>query len=383
MIYQYTGQPGHGKTLHGMLKALEFKDQGRLVYACNIRDLDYEKSGFLPMTPEQFRDWPNFLPDGAVCLVDEIYEHEMLAKRPVGSKVPNHVEQLAKHRHRGIDFIFICQSPKSQMDVFVHDLIEQHTHVRRRFGLPVVHLRIFDRFEPNPTKGHPLIVKRVRLPKRPMGMYKSTEFDTTEKNIPWYYPAALVLVLAIGYGIYYNFNSVNEKFSGEKTVALTGENGATAKVEHGQGVQNSSVENKTETLEQYIDQYTPRIASQPWSAPAYDKLDPPQNPPRIFCMSSGNPSDSCGCITDQGTTYELDLATCRTISFHGQYEPYLDVVQNGEKAAAEVEQRLAISSSNRENSSVPQGGDSVIGSQADPSKIGVDASKVKGWIKSY
>ena len=57
MIYWYTGQPGHGKTLHGIDRLLEFKDQGRAVYACNIREFDYARAGVLEMTPEQFRDF--------------------------------------------------------------------------------------------------------------------------------------------------------------------------------------------------------------------------------------------------------------------------------------------------------------------------------------
>ena len=150
MIYWFTGQPGHGKTLHALEKAMEFRDAGRLVYVCNVLQFDYEKSRMLPMTPEQFRDWMTFLPDGAVAVVDEAYEHEMLPKRPPGSKVPAHVQQLAKHRHRGLDFIFVSQSPKKQCDDFVHDLIERHIHVRRRFGLPYVHCRTFDRHSSSP-----------------------------------------------------------------------------------------------------------------------------------------------------------------------------------------------------------------------------------------
>lgn len=71
MIYWFTGQPGHGKTLHAIEKLLEYKDQGRMTFACNIREFDYVKTGVLEMTPQQFCDWPNFLPDGAVALVDE------------------------------------------------------------------------------------------------------------------------------------------------------------------------------------------------------------------------------------------------------------------------------------------------------------------------
>lgn len=62
MIYWFTGQPGHGKTLHAIEKLLEYKDQGRMTFACNIREFDYAKTGVLEMTPQQFCDWPNFCP---------------------------------------------------------------------------------------------------------------------------------------------------------------------------------------------------------------------------------------------------------------------------------------------------------------------------------
>src|SRR5207342_1846194 len=114
MIYWYTGQPGHGKTLHAIDHALNFRDEGRLVYVGNVRGFKYDQARVLPITPEQFRDWMNFLPDGAVCFIDEAYEHEMLPKRAPGSRVPEHVKELAKHRHRGIDFIFVSQSPAKQ-----------------------------------------------------------------------------------------------------------------------------------------------------------------------------------------------------------------------------------------------------------------------------
>lgn len=90
-------------------------------------------------------------------------------RRP-GSKVSDHVREPAKHWHRDLDFIFVSQSPAKQVDEFVHDLIERHIHVRRRLGLPFAHLRIFDHFERNPEKASPLILKRVKLPKRPMGL---------------------------------------------------------------------------------------------------------------------------------------------------------------------------------------------------------------------
>ncbi|EMT5434786.1 zonular occludens toxin family protein [Stenotrophomonas maltophilia] len=336
MIYWYTGQPGHGKTLHGIDRLLEFKDQGRAVYACNIREFDYAKAGVLEMTPEQFRDWPNFLPDGAVALVDEAYEHNMLPKRPPGSKVPTHVEQLAKHRHRGLDFIFISQSPDKQCDQFVHDLIERHVHVRRRFGTKFVHLREFDRFESQAEKATPLVVKRKALPKRPMGLYKSTELDTTERKIPWYYVALPVAVVG-GLGLmYYTFGNMGERLGGgTATPPSPSAQSAHATLDGASATAGGAgAARGTKTIREYVDQFMPRIPSEPWSAPAYDNaISLPTAAPRLFCMSSlagenanGDQGEaSCTCFTEQGTRYQLaDEPTCRYIARHGQYEPFRD-----------------------------------------------------------
>ena len=326
MIYWYTGQPGHGKTLCAIARAMEFKEQGRLVYVCNVRDFDYEKTGMEKMTPADFRDWMNFLPDGAVCLVDEAYEQEMLPKRPPGSKVPQHVEKLATHRHRGLDFIFVCQSPDKQVDQFVHDLIERHIHVRRRFGTSYQHLREFDRYERNPEKATPLVVRRQRLPKKAMGTYKSTEMDTTERRIPWFYIAFLIGIPAVLGLMYYTFGNMGKRLGGSAPEpALIAQanaqeaNGALATVATGANTAEPL------TAEEFSARFYPRIPSQPWSAPAYDGLAVPSEAPRVFCMSSGEDLDgTCTCLTEQGTKFYMPTNTCRVIAREGQYEPFYD-----------------------------------------------------------
>lgn len=335
MIYWYTGQPGHGKTLHAIDRLLEFKDKGRIVYACNIRQFDYAKTGVLEMTPEQFKDWPNFLPDGAVALVDEAYEHGMLPKRPAGAKVPYHVEQLAKHRHRGLDFIFVSQSPDKQCDQFVHDLIERHIHVRRRFGTKFVHLREFDRFEAQAEKAIPLTTTRKALPKRPMGTYQSTELDTTEKKIPWYYIAFPIGIALALFLMYYSFGSMGSRLGGgSETVAQVNAGAATPR-DGAYATAGGAGDPPTQpkTAAEYAQQFIPRVPSEPWSAPAYDAvLTLPTEPPRLFCMSSMGGNDgqgrhaepSCTCVTEQGTPYLLDESTCRFVARRGQYEPFRD-----------------------------------------------------------
>lgn len=347
MIYQYTGQPGHGKTLHAIDQAIEFRDQGRLVYVCNVRNFDHAKAKMLPLSPEQFRDWPNTVPEGAVVLVDECYEHEMLPKRSPGSKVPTHIKELAKHRHTGRDFIFVCQSPSKQMDEFVHDNIERHTHVRRRFGLGFVHLRIFDRYERNPERAHPLILKRVRLPKRPMGLYESTVLDTTEKKVPWYYPAAIGMLLAVLVGGLYTTGRIKDRFSTDKSAtAEAGHVGNGAQATVPPGLAKKGADDKApKTVAEYAAEQRPRFPTMPWTAPAFDHR-PVVSDPQILCMEAKEGIDaegqvqpaSCTCMTEQGTRYYIRAddggGLCRAVARHGpSYNPYRKAAEASQASA--------------------------------------------------
>ncbi|MEQ1511612.1 MAG: zonular occludens toxin domain-containing protein [Lysobacteraceae bacterium] len=381
MIYWYTGQPGHGKTLHAIDHMIEFKKNGRLCYVCNVRDFDYEKAGMLEMTPAQFRDWMNFLPDGAVALVDECYEHGMLPRRAPGATLPTHVEQLAKHRHRGIDFIFVSQSPDKQCDSFTHDLIDRHVHVKRRYGTQFVSLREFDRFEARAEKAVPLVTRRVKLPKRPMGLYKSTELDTTERRIPWFYYALVVGVpLALGYWFFLS-SHMSDRLSGEEESAELKEklgiapgNGAQATVP------GASPQLALPSGRDYAREMSPRIEGQPWTAPAYDSTAFAPHPPRLFCASSGwDGSDSCSCITDQGTVYFVQLDKCRIIARNGQLDPFYDARDQ------EANRLDAVDQKNRLRASLEEGG-SLRGAVEVPSASPVRGAAVQspyGRVAAY
>jgi len=393
MYYQFTGQPGHGKTVLGIERALEMKAKAdklhaqdpdkhplRELYVCNVRDFDHGAAHALPLSPEELKGWadhpdyldriaefkdsPRYLGAGgvkereeafqffmetsemqtlanerinpafenAIILVDEAYESGMFPRRPAGRFLPRHVERVAKHRHFGIDFIMICQSPKKQMDDFLHDLIEEHYHVRRRFGLPFVHMKRWDRFESNPDKAVPLTTTRRKYPKHVFKLYTSTKYDTSEKRVPWYYWAAGALALWVAYSLWFAKERFDNRLSGTNTPEAAakglGVDGARAT---GATTNRSEGRRDRGTQEQYVESFTPRVPGQPWSAAAYDGLSVPGEPPRVFCMVAGPGIDaqlnsrelSCGCKTEQGTTYEMDFDTCATIARHGQYEPFL------------------------------------------------------------
>lgn len=336
MIFWYTGQPGHGKSLHAIERAMDLVAAGRTVYACNVNGLDYEKTGILPMTPDEFKEWPDKLPDGAVVLVDECYQFGMLGKLPPRATLPRHIDELARHRHRGLDFIFVSQSPSKQCHEFIIDLIEEQIHVRRMFGTNFVELKKFDRHESNPAKARALTTQRHTLNRKSKGLYKSTVLDTSEKRIPWYYKALAVGLVVVPLFGYYVVSNVGAKLAGKDAKQITlgasaqsadGARSATAPL----GAESA---NKALRDKDYAAWLRPRVASQPWTAPAYDQLSVPSEPPRVFCMSSGFERagryivDSCSCLTDQGTRYVLDLMTCARIAQDGQFEPFRVRIDN-------------------------------------------------------
>lgn len=346
MFFQYTGQPGHGKTVLAIESALDMKAKAdrlhaddpakhpvRELYVCNVRDFNHGACGALELSPDELRTWhedPRF--DHAIILVDEAYEHGMFPRRPPGRPVPEHVQQVAKHRHRGIDFIMICQSPKKQMDDFLHDLIEEHYHIRRRYGMPFVHVKRWDRFETNPDKAESLTTKRRSYPKHVFKLYTSTKYDTSEKRVPWFYWAGLALALGLLIGGPYVWSRVSHRLTGEDSkVASTERQRADGAPATAAKLGAESNAKSRGSAGDYAASLLPRVIGQPWSAPIYDALPVPSDPPRLFCMATGAGLDgqgsyadaSCSCLTEQGTRYQMAQLDCATVARNGQYEPFL------------------------------------------------------------
>jgi len=210
--------------------------------------------------------------------------------------------------------------------------------VRRRFGTKFVQLREFDRFEAQSEKATPLVNRRRTLPTRPMGLYKSTELDTTERRIPWYIIALPILLVGSVGLAYYTFGGMGKRLTGGDSSALSVASGATAPRDGALATAGGAVARHSPTpIKDYVDQFIPRVPSQPWSAPVYaDALTVPNEPPRLFCMSSLGglnglsevDEPSCTCVTEQGTSYDLEESTCRYVARRGQYEPYLPRREN-------------------------------------------------------
>jgi len=312
MIYYISGQPGHGKTLYTISLALKFQEEGRTIYSYGIPGENRELTGFLPVDdPSKWQD----LPDNSVVVLDECYTH--FPKMPAGSKVPQHIEAMARHRHRGFDFLIISQKG-DQIHDFLKGLIEEHRHVARKFGGKTARIKIWDRFESGSAKAKDYITSKLfRYPKKLYGYYRSATTHTMKWKMPWYFyifPILLVAVVVLFWKVTHIYSKKEGPEDGAAQAAIVpGPHDAQKK-----NTRNDSDDDDLRRKD-YIKWITPRISGQPWTAPAYDKLAV-QAQPEIYCIASEE--GHCLCHTEQGTRYPIDVKVCRKMVADGVYNPF-------------------------------------------------------------
>ncbi|MGN6658244.1 MAG: zonular occludens toxin domain-containing protein, partial [Achromobacter mucicolens] len=229
---------------------------------------------------------------------------------------PPHVDAMARHRHNGFDFILISQK-HNQLDSFLQGLIETHIHVRRKWGFNRAVLKTWDQFQSN-TKATDTIASPLwKYPKRIFGMYTSATQHTFKAKLPWFYYAFAVLLPLVIYGFWHMTHPAPPP-------------GATVgQVQPGQ--QSNQVGDKADDAlrrRDFVAWMTPRVPGQPWTAPAWDNLQP-QGVPDLYCMAVE--TGECGCMTEQGTKYEVPAPVCRKIARDGSYNPFRKPVDDRQR----------------------------------------------------
>lgn len=323
-LYLVTGQPGHGKTAYALDKAFKLQKEGRAIYAHGVKDLDYQKAGFTYV--EDPTKWQE-LPDGSVVLLDECYT--VFPNRNPGAKVPDHVEAMARHRHRGFDFILIAQQGL-QLDPFLRGLYEEHVHVRQTSVFKAkTKLKRWTAYQNNVNAVCGDVEDWVR-PKYVFDYYTSTTKITTTRRVPmWarYIIALLVILLTVGWYLKYR---LQERVA-ESQALISAKQGGTVTAGDGTATGGRGADPATGptwlTPVDYAKSHLPRFGVMPWTAEIFDAR-PAVSQPELYCMSSmpspeepGEPS--CTCLTEQGTRYTLSQPECRTVARHGTpYNPY-------------------------------------------------------------
>lgn len=316
-IVLVTGQPGHGKTQYALQRGLEFVAEGRAVYAGNVRGMRHDLAGFKPL--DDFKEWES-LPDNSVVLWDECYD--AIPQRASGRPVPAHIEALARHRHRGFDFILVCQQPM-QLDGFVFGLIERHLHVRRKFGTQFLRIKVWDRAERQPEKAKQLVTQTVKLNPKVYPLYESATQHTVKRHVPWYF-VALPIGLAFLAFCMWAVPTMFVERAREIEAQGAGRTAALADGRPATGAKGSTIKGD------YIAAMRPRVEGLPWTAPAFAEREVKAEP-EIFCISS---ESSCTCLTEQGTRVRVQASVCRHIARYGVYNPFREPVREAKIPAS-------------------------------------------------
>ena len=347
MITLITGTPGAGKTLYAISKLIlpvvgsqvsRTFDDGtvehlpRTIYT-NINGLlvDHELIGpggdweqgkdkewqLKPIGEGQgLRDWHQWAAPGSIIVYDEF--QRVWPPRPNGAAVPPDLGALDTHRHMGVDFVLITQSPNNH-DRHVQGLVGRHLHVRRfgNSGLTVVYE--WDHCSRQLLYSKSIAKSPWRYDKKVFKLYKSAEVHTkSPRRLP-----ALFLFIAAGIGAsLYLIPSTYQRIAkhSESTAAIAqNKDGKTVELstnslspkELPKGFQASDYDST---------QFIPRISNQPNTAPAYDELRKVQNMPRIaggICSTT-----RCQCVTEQGTDVGFSSNDCRDWIKNRPYDAY-------------------------------------------------------------
>lgn len=207
MIYLVTGTPGAGKTLFTILMLSEVRDRPIYYYKIKLKPAGVAAlPNWTEISKEDLEHWSQY-PDGSIFLVDEA--HTVFPQRGTTAKLPQFIEDLAEHRHRGMDFYVIDQHPKD-VDIFIRRRTYQHWHWVNVFGMDSSTKMAWQGYtdeQPDDYHAKKKAEKsRHKFPKQVYDWYESASVHTKKKRIPWQIYAIPVLLLVAGLLAWYAFH---------------------------------------------------------------------------------------------------------------------------------------------------------------------------------
>lgn len=356
MLTLISGQPGNGKTLRAMALMVEEYERNKAANALAQSDKKWERLrsfhsniegvSFDWHTPmEAGADWRE-LPDGAFVIYDEAHsDGNTVGLEHYGRLFPStgkpgesddpRIRAMSTARHFGKDLVFVTQWP-SKLHHNVRQLVGQHIHMNRAMGLQRAGVLTWSRVQPDPYDERQREKAEEEIwafPQDLFGRYKSATLHTSSHKFRmpkkvWELLFRIVVLLLVAWGLYW---FVTKDVPAKAPPAAVGQApaGAAGPLVPAFGL-SSAAERVPLTREQYVQQFTPRVASMPYSAPAYDGRAVVADP-KVYCILSGRGLDAqgvereggCRCITEQGTRYLMPFDECRvTVMSGGVYNPF-------------------------------------------------------------
>lgn len=334
-MFLVSGLPGNGKTLRLLRRVRDLQKQsGRAVYYFDIalnRD-HVEVRDWIPLgDPETFGRrkeriepdrsqvlrWHEIVPSGSIVVIDECWA--VFEKRAPGSKTPKHVEELATHRHRGVDIFLSSQHASNQMDHFVRGLIQEHEHIVRLFGSERARVHKWSQGLGDPQDYHSRKESVTELWKYPTDVYswyRSAEQHTIKRNIPWKpvvtVVGGLAAVVGLGYVAYSTLYGNMEAGADALAVAAPGSSGGSVQSPIARPVAKRFV----------AEDFEPSLPAAPFTAPFYESAVEVAAAPRIAgCgMIKIGHATKCFCNSQQGTRIDVDKRTCINHVMYGSFD---------------------------------------------------------------
>lgn len=333
MITIITGTPGAGKTLYAIAKlikpllgaTIKVKDENgsevvkpRTIYT-NINGLmvDHELIGpggtweqgktkeweFKPIEQGQgLRDWHLWAKPGSVIVYDEF--QKAWPPRANGAPVPPDIQGLDTHRHMGVDFILITQSPMN-VDRHVHGLTGRHLHVRRMGNLGLTIVYEWDHCSRSLMYSKAITKSPWKYDKSVFQLYKSAEVHTKQpRKIPglvWFLVAG---IMGAAYLAPTTISRIQARINGEAPKAAE-----TAKATPPGAASLPPQHPGTEPLPQVNE--TVAMAA-PVAAPVF-----------AGCVAKG---PVCNCYSPEGARTETDMSMCDDLTKNRKSSNALDIL---------------------------------------------------------
>lgn len=196
-----TGVPGSGKTLYTISKLLKpligstvpngNSTIDRVVFT-NINGLLLDHELIDGSDTGGLRNWHQWAQAGSVICFDEF--QKIWAPRPNGSRVPDDIQALDTHRHKGVDFILITQNCMN-VDRHILGLVDRHLHIRRVANMSAAIVYEWDHASRQLRYKDSMTKSPWRYDKDTYKLYKSAEVHTKQKRkmpgLVWFIIAGL------------------------------------------------------------------------------------------------------------------------------------------------------------------------------------------------
>ena len=188
-----TGVPGSGKTLYTVSELLRaiagsrtpaVDSEGRQVEIerkiyTNINGLLLDHDVIDGNEEHGLRGWHKWVKPGDYIVYDEF--QKVWPPRPNGSKVPDDIQALDTHRHKGVDFILVCQHLMN-VDRHILGLCDRHLHIRRVGNMSLAVVYEWDHASRSLLYKNALTKKPWRYPKDAYKLYRSAELHTKQRR---------------------------------------------------------------------------------------------------------------------------------------------------------------------------------------------------------